>query len=433
MVRETSGVGRRASRTERGRAGGARTREDGGVSFRWLHLDPRDPVVLLAAIRALPGADALLAAADATEAPAHLVGGAVRDVLVGRIPRELDVVVEGATAPLIEALGGEARSHERFETATVTLTGGATIDVARSRSETYAEPGALPEVEPAPIGIDLHRRDVTLNAIAVDLRTGAVSQAGTAIDDLDAALLRVLHPASFTDDPTRLWRLARYEVRLAADWDPITWHLAKAAIDHGALDTVSVQRLASELRLALREPDPIGALAAAGRLGLPPALDLDAVRLDQSQRLAAGRAEPADVVLASVATGDPTLARMLDRREETALIDAALMLRAEAGDGDARPGPLPDYAAGSVVRRRFQGLPVAAVAAAPDEAVARRWLDDLAQVRPAIDGSDLLAAGVAAGPALGRGLDAARDAVLDGAVGPLDTAGQLRIALRAAC
>ncbi|MEN0014426.1 MAG: hypothetical protein AAGC46_13750 [Solirubrobacteraceae bacterium] len=403
------------------------------MAFRWLHLDPADPAALLAAVRGLPGADALLAAVGAVDEPVHLVGGAVRDVLVGRVPRELDVVVEGDPAPLLAALGGEARSHERFETATVTLAGGATVDVARSRSETYAEPGALPEVEPAPLAIDLHRRDVSLNAIAIDLRTGAVHQAGTAIADLDGALLRVLHPASFVDDPTRLWRLVRYEVRLAADWDPITWHLAQAAIQHGALETVSVQRLATELRLALREPDPIGALAAAQRLGLPPTLDLDAVRLDQAQRLAGTTVDPAALVLATVATDDPQLARMLDRREERALIEASLLLRRPGGDGRDRPGPLPEHAAGSVIRRRFESLPVAAVAAAPDAEAARRWLTELVGVGLAVDGDDLMAAGVAPGPLLGRALAAARDAILDGEVGPLDRDGQLRIALRAAC
>ncbi len=406
-------------------------REDGAVTFRTLQLDPADAQALLHAARTLPGGPALLAAVAETDAPAHLVGGAVRDLLIGVTPRELDVVVEDDVTALAAALGGEALVHERFGTAMVTLPTGDTIDLARSRAETYPQPGALPEVEPAPIDIDLHRRDVTLNAIAIDLRTGQVRVAGPALDDLDEMRLRVLHPGSFVDDPTRLWRLVRYEVRLGADWEPTTELLARAAINAGVLETVSVERLASELRLALGEPDPYGALAAANRLGLPPAFELDALRLEQAERLGAGHAPHRDLVLAALASADPLLARMLDRREETSVIEAALLLR---GPGAGRrPGPQSDAAAGSTLRRRFEGLPLAAVAAAPDGPAAQRWLGELRGVRPVITGEDLLAAGVAPGPAIGDGLAAARDAVLDGLVGPGERDAQLRVAMTAAC
>ncbi|MBJ7471215.1 MAG: CCA tRNA nucleotidyltransferase [Solirubrobacteraceae bacterium] len=401
------------------------------MAFRTLQLDPADATALLGAVRGLRGGPELLAAVEKNAVPAHLVGGAVRDLLIGSAPRELDVVVEDDVSGIVAALGGEAVFHERFGTATVTLPGGATVDLARARAETYPEPGALPEVEPAPIDIDLHRRDVTLNAIAIDLRSGTVRAAGPALEDLDEMRLRVLHPGSFTDDPTRLWRLVRYEVRLGADWDPITELLARAAVQSGALRTVSVARLASELRLALGEPDPYGALAAAQRLGLPPQFDLDAVRLEQTERLGDGLAPHRDLVLAALASADPLLPRMLDRKDETTLIDAALLLR-EPGT-ERRPGPLPDTAAGSVIRRRFEGMPLAAIAAAPDAAPAARWLQELREVRPLITGDDLLHAGVAAGPALGVGLAAARDAILDGHVGAHERDAQLKVALSAAC
>ncbi len=221
MVREGAADGPRSS-SGRPRTGiRRRVRED--VPVEPLALDPNDPRALLAAIDALPGGSALRDAAASVEASAHLVGGAVRDLLTGRAPRELDVAVDGPTPPLIEALGGAAGGvveHERFGTATVRRDDGVTIDIARTRAERYVAPGALPEVEPAPLTVDLHRRDVTLNAIAIDLRIGAIAAAGTGLADLQQRILRVLHPASFTDDPTRLWRLARYEVRLGADWDP---------------------------------------------------------------------------------------------------------------------------------------------------------------------------------------------------------------------
>lgn len=408
-------------------------REDAGVMPGALLLDPADAPALLGAVARLPGAGRLLAAVEQTGAPAFLVGGAVRDLLTGVTPRELDVTVEDDVSALAGTLGGEVTHHERFGTAAVPAAPGEVpIDLARTRSETYAAPGALPDVEPAPIDIDLHRRDVTLNAIAIDLRTGEVRSAGPALADLDAMVLRVLHPASFLDDPTRLWRLARYEVRLGADWDPVTALLAQQAITGGAEATVSIERLASELRLALREPDPYGALAAAARLGLAPALELDAERLAQAEHLGAGLAAHADLVLAALASADPVLARMLDRREETVIIDAALALRAPEGTG-RRPGPLPAGAPGSQLRARFEGLPDAVVASAPDAGAAERWLQVVRHRRPVITGEDLLEAGIEPGPALGRGLAAVRDAVLDDAVGAADRAAQLRVALDAAC
>lgn len=428
MVREAP-VGSRRTSSRRDRAASAKM---GCVAP--LVLDPDDRAALLSAIGGLAGADELLAAVDAVREPAYLVGGAVRDLLTGARPRELDVVVEGETEALITALGGTAlEEHARFGTATVHLASGVTVDVARARSETYASPGALPEVEPAPLAVDLHRRDATLNALAIDLRSGELhAPSATALDDLEARVLRVLHPASFLDDPTRLWRLARYEVRLGADWDPVTWHLAHLAIAGGALETVSTQRLASELRLAVREPDPIGTLAAAERLGLPPHLDLDALRLHQAQELAGPDLDDADLVLAALASDDPALPTYLERGEERALIDAALGLRRADGLG-RRPGPLDSAAPGSRIAARFDGLPAAAVAAAPDAEAARRWLHDLRHRRLAITGERLLESGVPQGAAVGRGLAAARAALLDGRVAADDATTQLAIAIDAAC
>ncbi|MDE3069470.1 MAG: tRNA nucleotidyltransferase, partial [Acidobacteriota bacterium] len=168
---------------------------------------------LLERLRAEPGGPALL---EAAIEGVPLVGGAVRDLMLEVSPRELDVVVEGEIGPLLAALGGRQVVHERFETASVEL-GRARLDVARARRERYPQAGALPEVEPASLGEDLARRDFTVNAIALRLsgdRRGALSHAPGALEDLQARRLRVLHQASFLDDPTRLWRLGRYAARL---------------------------------------------------------------------------------------------------------------------------------------------------------------------------------------------------------------------------
>src|SRR5215213_2053416 len=213
-----------------------------------------------------PGAPAALDAL-AGEPGVHVVGGAVRDALLGRVPRELDVVVEGDAVAVArraaERLGGELVVHDRFGTVVV-RSRAATFDVVTARTETYAEPGALPDVRPgATIEEDLARRDFTVNAIALRLADGALAEWPGARGDLGAGVLRVLHERSFEDDPTRLVRMARYGARLAFEPDPDTDALAAAA----TVETVSGGRLGSELRLLLREPQP-AALLALERHGL---------------------------------------------------------------------------------------------------------------------------------------------------------------------
>src|SRR5919202_1378700 len=192
---------------------------------------------VLAALRAAPGAGPALDAL-AGEPAVHVVGGAVRDALLRQEPRELDFVVEGDARPVArraaERLGGEVLVHERFGTVIVRAPG-VTFDVASARTETYPAPGALPEVRAgATLREDLARRDFTVNAMAVRLADGARTAWPGAQEDLAARVLRVLHRASFRDDPTRLLRLARYGARLGFVPDPDTDALAEEAVAGGA-------------------------------------------------------------------------------------------------------------------------------------------------------------------------------------------------------
>ncbi|HEV2785912.1 MAG TPA: hypothetical protein VGV67_05960, partial [Solirubrobacteraceae bacterium] len=236
-------------------------------------------------LRALPCGRRLLEAAEGIDG-VHLVGGAVRDLLLGREPRELDVVVEGDVEELARRLGAELDHvvHERFGTATA-RSGGCRWDLAAARGETYARPGALPDVFASGIEQDLERRDVTVNAIALDLATGVVRMVEHADEDVRAGRLRVLHDASFTDDPTRLWRVARYAARLGFELEEHTAQLAEQAVAAGALATVSGTRIGNELRLALREPDPVAALEAAVALGLAPWLAPDRTLAERALEL----------------------------------------------------------------------------------------------------------------------------------------------------
>ncbi len=384
-----------------------------------------DGHTIVTQIPALPGGPALLEAARNSPSPVHLVGGAVRDIALGRTPRELDIVVDGDPQPLVASLDGDTIVFDRFGTARIDLPDGATIDVARARAETYAAPGALPDVVPAPIDADLLRRDVTVNAIAVDLASRMLHAAPHALDDLAAGRLRVLHDASFVDDPTRLWRLARYHARLGFDIDDHTRELAAAADP----STVSGPRLGAELRLALNEPDPVAALRAAHDLN--PALlpaGLHPVNPDDALELLAGEGRRDLVILAASVAGldvSALLAWLDDLAfpgDDRDLVAAAS--RASTGT------PLHAAQTPSQIARAARGAPIEAVALAGGPN-ARRWLTELRHVALEIDGHDLLAAGIAEGPDIGARLQRTLDGVLDGEIAPTRDA-QLAAALRGA-
>jgi tRNA nucleotidyltransferase (CCA-adding enzyme) len=369
----------------------------------------RRPDEALAALRADPcGARVLDAFAPADGV--HLVGGAVRDLLLGREPRELDLVVEGDVDATAARLQGEVTAHDRFGTARVRADGCA-YDLARARAESYAHPGALPAVRPADVDADLRRRDVTVNAIALGL-DGRLRAVDRALEDLDAGLLRVLHDASFVDDPTRVWRVARYAARLGFDVEERTRALAAAADP----STVSGDRLGAELRLALREPDPPAALEAVRDLNpayLPEGFDPRPAGLDAALALLPpdGRADL--LTLAACTAG-------MDARVLLAWLDEMGFIAPErdvvaAASRFSTGAPLRAAQTNAQVARAARGAPIEAVALAGGEQ-ARRWLDDLRHIRLEIDGHDLLAAGVPEGPEVGARLQRALDRKLDGEI-----------------
>jgi tRNA nucleotidyltransferase (CCA-adding enzyme) len=388
---------------------------------------------------------ARLVAAFAAIPGSHLVGGAVRDLLLGREePPDLDVVVEGdasgAARAAAERLGGTVTAeHERFGTAMV-LAPDLRFDVVRARAESYPAPGALPEVRPATLEEDLARRDFSINAIAAALHAdelGTLRAHPGALNDLDAGLLRVLHPGSFTDDPTRLLRLVRYATRLGFEPDERTDALARDAIAAGAMRTVSAARVGDELRLLVAEPAALAALARVRAMALHRELhpDFDP-RLDLAER-ALGLL-PADgrrplVVLAAGCTrfGRGALLAWLDAlefpaAERDAVAEAAL--EAETLAERLRHAHRPSQVAAAARPHPVETLAMAGALGAAEPV--RRWVDELRRVRLEITGTDLLAAGVPEGPAVGRGLEAALAAKLDGEAA--DREAELAVALRAA-
>lgn len=398
-----------------------------------------------------PGGPELLALAAEHE-QLMLIGGAVRDLMLGRAPRELDIVVPDGAADLASELasrvgalaqdGSVQRSqtavHERFHTALVSWSDGQ-IDIATRRSESYAEPGALPEVSAGTVEQDLHRRDFTVNAIAIELGgpgRGTLHAAEHGLEDLAARRLRVLHDASFLDDPTRLLRLARYRARLGFEIEPHTAELAGKALQAGAPASVSRSRLGAELRLALGESDALAALVSIERLGalgaIHPALRLDVAVAERALELSPAEAHPDVLLMASLLLGDEgARGASLTEAEMFALLDG-LELTASARDRIIRSAVVaPSLVASMQDAGRPSGLhctlasePLEAIALAgalappgsASEHAARSWLGSLRNVRLAIGGEDLLAAGIPAGPEIGRRLAAALAAKLDGEI-----------------
>ena len=405
---------------------------------------------VLERLRELPGGPELLDLAAGRE-DVELVGGAARDLLLGRTPRELDVVLDGDTPTFAREVAcklglpaaGDSTGplgvalHERFGTALVRWEFGQ-IDIACRRAESYPAPGALPEVRAGTTDEDLQRRDFTVNAIAVLLggtHRGELFAAPRALEDLAAGRMRVLHERSFLDDPTRLLRLARYLARLGFAPEEHTAELAAEALANGALETVSRSRIGAELRLALAEPDPVAALAMLAELGVLSALH---PRLSLQERLVRralailpqdGRAD-----LLSLATLLLSMSEDPAEDAEQAMFDLLDEMEFTAGDRERAVGTA---LVGPVLVERLEAAQTPselreAIHAATPEAVAlasslgeerrlttattnaQRWLSELRHVRLEITGDDLLAAGIPAGPQIGERLERALRRKLDG-------------------
>jgi tRNA nucleotidyltransferase (CCA-adding enzyme) len=392
----------------------------------------------------IPGGPELLDRARRREDVA-LVGGAVRDLLLGHWPRELDVTVAEDAAGLARDIADsvspgeraygrrvEPVLHERFGTASVAW-GYGHVDIAERRAESYPAPGALPEVRPGSFEEDLRRRDFTVNAIALPLHgaenEGLISVDG-ALDDLRAGVLRVLHERSFLDDPTRVLRLARYSARLGFEIEPGTRDLARQAMAEGALDTVSGGRIGAELWLAVREADGRGALRELDSLGVLSALGMPAP-FDDALAQEAAALLPADgareVMLMGVALRNAT-PRAEDRGAAFALMERLEFTREQAAAVDAASWPdglakllLAANPAAAHIALEAHSLEAAALAGTlagresePAHETVRDWLQTQRHVKLEIDGHDLIAAGVPEGPEIGIRLHRALGAKREG-------------------
>ncbi len=249
------------------------------------------------------------AEADKAGVRVYAVGGVVRDLLLGQASSDIDIVVEGDgfafARKLAHKLKVEAVFHERFRTAALMLKDGMVLDVVTARRETYAQPGALPDIVPATMKEDLLRRDFTFNALAAGLNAdnfGVLRDDVQGVEDLESKLIRVMHERSFIDDPTRILRAARYAVRFGFQFDALTQDLLDQAVEQDVFKTLTPTRYFLELRRILEEDDPLPPLDLLMAWGAVRYVPYDA---GGRARLAAAGKAPWDVCLAALLKGMP--------------------------------------------------------------------------------------------------------------------------------
>ncbi len=397
--------------------------------------------------------DSVLEAADSRGFAVYAVGGPVRDLLSGKPIRDVDLVLEGGDAvglaTLAAAPDARVTRHDRF--GTVRLQREATaVDLSAARRETYAHGGALPRVEPGSLEDDLARRDFTVNALALPLSREAQRKHSGIVDpaegiaDLASGHLRILHPRSFHDDPTRALRAARLGPRLGLSLTRGSRTALRDALRDGVFGRVSGDRLRRELVKTFEDAqlgvDPSGVLRLLSTwhvLGaLEPGLDLPRAAVVPLRRLGRAIASPpwrsgrfrSWVAGLSVwlAPGSPALRRRALQRfsvrgevaqaiirfpKASAGWTGALLRARGRGAIDAVLSPLSEeelYALYALCESKLRGR------------ITRYALEDRMRRSP-IGGDDLLEIGLA-GPALGRVLERIRIAYLDGALKDRDEA-----------
>jgi tRNA nucleotidyltransferase (CCA-adding enzyme) len=408
-------------------------------------------------VQVLPAIERVAAAHD----PVYLVGGAVRDVLLGEQSLDLDLMVEGDAIAFAEALAAElgatCHPHEKFQTAVVkgrdSEGNSVRIDVATARTEVYVSPGALPEVERSTLRHDMARRDFTINAMATSLRAedlGATYDFFGGFRDLGRRTVRVLHNLSFVEDPTRLLRAVRYEARLGFEMDRHTLSLARGCIEMRLVGDLASARLRDELIDLLREPRALAALERMSEIGLDRALHpgLDAgpeTRALVERAAELGRRPPFTGAVRMTLVRLALLCQRLGaaeiydwlsklklRRRDQDVVAAAATLAPSLGgrlEDDEPPTP-------SELREALDGVPLeallVAVLSARDRGLVedrvRSYVELIRDTRLEITGDDLKRAGAPESPAIGRALEETLSLKLDGFVEGRDE--ELRAALR---
>jgi tRNA nucleotidyltransferase (CCA-adding enzyme) len=378
-----------------------------------------------------PVLDAVVAVSEGYDG-VYLVGGSVRDILLGEPNFDVDVVVEGDAIALANALAeelhGRVRAHRQFGTAVVLYGEDERVDVVTARSESYHAPAVLPTVEPGSIDDDLHRRDFTINAMAVSLKGENLGQLVDPFGgrkDLEAGRIRILHDRSFIDDPTRILRAIRYEDRYGFRMDDETVRLARECIETGHVGELSGARLRDELEALLEEGDVSHAIPRLAELGAQKEIhphvvaDEEAVQLFDRLR---GLNERYGLGIPAWRLGFEALGRKLPPVEIRGWLDALKIRRPDAqliqhaivegpriaGDLDGTPADVV-----AAAEAHDPDAPLFALALS-DAAQLHEYFDRLRAVRLEISGADLADLGLGESPRVGEILGEVRRRKLNG-------------------
>jgi tRNA nucleotidyltransferase (CCA-adding enzyme) len=271
----------------------------------------------------------------------YLVGGTVRDILLGEPSFDVDIAVEGDAIALArtvaDALGGRVRAHSKFGTAVVVYGDDQRVDVVTARTEFYDAPATLPSVEHATIREDLFRRDFTINAMAVSLKG---DDFGRLVDpfegrrDLEARTIRVLHNLSFIDDPTRIFRAIRYESRYGFRMDEHTQRLARGTIEMGLVGDLSSARLRDELIALLEEGDAGPSILRLAELGAGAAIHPHLAADEEAVELLARLRELNERYRTGIPAWRLALAALARRLPPDELYDWLRRLKVQRRDGE---------------------------------------------------------------------------------------------------
>jgi tRNA nucleotidyltransferase (CCA-adding enzyme) len=379
----------------------------------------------------------IAAQSAAMDMPCYVVGGFVRDLLLNKPINDLDVIVEGDAIELGEALvkkyGGKLTPHTKFRTAIWHIPSTfdlqpSTLDLITARSETYSRSGTLPIVKPSTIDDDFRRRDFTINAMAVRLDGGHFGELLDPLngqDDLENKIVRVLHPHSFIDDPTRIFRAVRYEQRYAFNLEPATFKLINPE-SLAVLETLSGERIRHEFDLIFEEENSVRMLARLSELGVFDAFAPSLPKFDEKYSSLLNAKSPVEfgisdnrVVLGHLLwfmDSPPDVIDFFSKRLafsselSRAVISAAVLKNDLPSLKGAKP---------STWTFRLEKIPLITIYvlwSVSNEPALKEFLVNWRHIKPTTTGNDLKIRGISAGPRYREILSQLRNARLDGMV-----------------